>query len=411
MTQRSVVDIKELNNKRRFFHQAHGAFNKLEHDYQSPGDVLATSPEGMIFDVGEVWTDPLEDHISGHESKFGIGIEEITSPFFEDIGSYPDTTVIHVPRHSGHIPETNRRRTFISYLKNEGEEAIVESIRQFFDLKHQDPSEPSSIIESLRPLPTFLGQELSPFRLIAGSDPEQLMELVWHIQGDDTPDSIGSMGDAFASFMPLIDVPPLQEHSNIGIAVFVDSSGHTQVLGDILAVLDPMKPTIATTEVLHRTSSSISGVWRDYPKPTQNTKSSVRSEERARLFDDLRTAFRQEPFEDGVEHEAEQIIGNALSEVYTLPWLRKFSTDEYDPVFAASVLGCLGRQINPGSKSWRIGLIRTALTINNIEVRDAAVVAAHLWGDKELARVLTSHQESVPWLHDYIQVVVHALEE
>ena len=173
-----------------------------------------------------------------------------------------------------------------------------------------------------------------------------------------------------------------------------------------------MKPTITTTEKLNLFfSSSIFGVWPDYPKPTQKTESSARSKERARLLDDLRTAFRQEPFEDGVEHDGEQITRSALKEAYALPWLRKFGTDEDDPVFAASVLGCLGRQISPGSKSWRSELIRTALTIDNIEVRDAAVVAAHLWGDKELARVFTSHQESVPWLHDYIQVVVRALEK
>ena len=412
MTQSNTVNIKESNNKRRFFHETHAILNKLNRDYQSPGDVLiATSPDGMSYSVGEPSTHPLAGYISDDISEFDVSTEEVSLPYFGDVGSYWNTTVIHVPGHVDHIPATNRKNIFISYLKNQGEEPIDDIIQQFFDLKQQDPYEPPSFIESQRSLPTFLTQRVWMVPPIGGPEPEQLMEVLRHLQGDGNPDSLGGIGDAIASMRPVKDAPPLQERSKMDVAIVVDSSGHPQVLRDMAPVPDPMRPRIPTTEELNLLSSSILGVWPDLSKLTQKTELSARSKERARLLVDLRTAFRQEPFEDGVEHEAEEIIGSALKEAYALPWLRKFSTDKEDPVFAASVLGCLGRQISPGSKSWRIGLIRTALTINNIEVRDAAVVASHQWGDKELARILTSHQESAPWLHDYIQVVVRALEE
>ena len=411
MTQPIAVDIKESNNKRRSFHQTHAIFKGSEHDYPLPEDVrIVTSPEGMRLSIGELSTDTPSGHISEGVSAFGVRTKEVRPPYFGDVGSYRNTTVIHVPGHADHIPETNRRDTFISYREDEGQEAISDSIRQFFGLNHRDPYEPPNFIESLRPLPTFLTQGQWTPRLGDGAGPEQLIEIVRHIQGDGNSDSFGGISDSIASLMPLNDSPPLQERGKVEVAIVIDRSGHPQALRGIVPVPDPMKPTFPTTEDLNRFSSYISGVWPDYPKLTQKTESSATAKEQARLLDDLRTAFRQEPFEDGVEHEAEQIIASALKEAYTLPWLREFITNEEEPVFAASVLGCLGRQISPGSETWRCELVRTALTINNIEVRDAAVVAAHEWGDKELARVLTSHQESVPWLHHYIQVVVNALE-
>ena len=410
MARSNTVDIKESNHKRRFFHQTNAMFSKLNQDYPSPGDVLiAMSPEDISHATGGVSTHQLTGHMSDDAAKFGIGVEEASPSYFGESGSYGATMVIHVPGHVDHISASNRENFSILYLT--GQEPIVDTAQQFFDLKQQDLNEPPRFIEALHLLPRFLTPKAWMIQPLSGSDPEQLMEGVRHFQMGGDPGILGGIGDAIVSMWPLKDAQPLQEHSQMDVAIAVDSIGHPQALHDIAPVLDPMKPTMPKTEDLNLFSSSMLSIWPEFQRLLQKTESSAKSKERARLLDDLRTAFRQEPFEDGVEHEAEEIIGSTLKDAYALPWLRKFSTDEEDPVFAASVLGCLGRQINPGSKSWRSELIRTALTINNVEVRDAAVVAAHQWGDRELARVLTSHQESVSWLHDYIQVVVRALEE
>ena len=226
MTQASTADIKESSNKRRFFHQAHAVFNKLNQDYSLPGDVLiATSPEGMNFGIGEVPTNPLPDHISENMSKFVIRAKEISPPYLGDAGSYRNATVIHVPGHVDPISETNRQDIFFSYLKS-GQEAIDDSIQLFFNLNHQDPYEPPSLIELLRPSPTFLTQKPWKFRPIAGSDREQSTEIVPHIRGDDNPDSFGSTGDAVAFMMPPKDAPLLQDRWNVEVAIVVDSIGH-----------------------------------------------------------------------------------------------------------------------------------------------------------------------------------------
>ena len=128
------------------------------------------------------------------------------------------------------------------------------------------------------------------------------------------------------------------------------------------------------------------------------------------FYNDLRRVFDQEPFENGVWHLSEQLICDALDHDYrSLEWLAEFCTDEADPIFAGSVLKCLGRQTNPGTSSWRGGVIRRALSSDDIEMRDAAVQAAESWGGQELAVVLKSHHEPEEWIREYIQDVIDDL--
>lgn len=142
-------------------------------------------------------------------------------------------------------------------------------------------------------------------------------------------------------------------------------------------------------------------------KPDRNE-----AREQARLANKLHAAFETQLLEDGMHHKAEDIIEQALQsrkDQHILEWLRAFSLDDTQPVFAASVLRCLGRQEYPGTSSWRSELVRDALALDDVEIRDAAVQAAELWGDSDILPVLKSHSEPEPWLRDYICDVIDGL--
>ena len=134
----------------------------------------------------------------------------------------------------------------------------------------------------------------------------------------------------------------------------------------------------------------------------------------ARLANKLHAAFEAESLEDGMHHKAEDIIGQAFQsgeDPRILEWLRDFSLDDTQPSFAASVLRCLGRQEHLGTSSWRSELVRDALALDDVEIRDAAVQAAELWDDREILPVLKSHSEPELWLRNYISDVINALGE
>ena len=149
-------------------------------------------------------------------------------------------------------------------------------------------------------------------------------------------------------------------------------------------------------------------------RPPRQERSLVESREQEQLAARLRAAFDAEPLEDGMDHPAGQIIDKALrsrEDQQVLEWLKAHSLDAAHPSFAASVLRCLGRQTHPGTSSWRAGLVRDGLAMDDVEIRDAAVQAAELWGDLGLLDVLESHSEPVPWLRDYISGVIEDLGE
>ena len=143
-------------------------------------------------------------------------------------------------------------------------------------------------------------------------------------------------------------------------------------------------------------------------------RTSTRSDLQGRLVDKLKVAFDAEPLEDGMDHPAEEIIGQAIKsreDVRVLDWLMEFSLDVAQPNFAASVLRCLGRQVYPGTESWRTNLVSSALDMNDAEIRDAAVQAAEFWGGKGIRNVLEVHQEPLPWLREYVRGVVEDLRD
>jgi hypothetical protein len=131
------------------------------------------------------------------------------------------------------------------------------------------------------------------------------------------------------------------------------------------------------------------------------------------LLMELEADFNNEPLEDGIDHEAERTLKNALNALQAelvLPWLAEFCTKVSRPNFAASVLRCLGRLSPPGTLTWRSILIEEALQKENVEIRDAAVQAVEQWEDTDLAEILKVHEEEIPWLHDYIQEVISDLK-
>ena len=135
-------------------------------------------------------------------------------------------------------------------------------------------------------------------------------------------------------------------------------------------------------------------------------------QEQTRLAHKLHAAFETEPLEDGMHHEAEEIIEQVLQsgeDPRILNWLKDFSLDDMQPAFAASVLRCLGRQEYLGTSSWRSELVRDALALDDVEIRDAAVQAAESWDDPHILPVLKSHSESESWLRDYISDVIDDL--
>ena len=128
----------------------------------------------------------------------------------------------------------------------------------------------------------------------------------------------------------------------------------------------------------------------------------------------LYSAFEYEPFENGMDHPADQIIEDALRSTGDEGILEQFSAlclDVERPDFASSILRCLGRQTDIGDAAWRAGLVRDALATDDVEIRDAAVHAAEFWGGTDFVDALISHNEPVPWLQDYIRDVVDDLAE
>ena len=133
------------------------------------------------------------------------------------------------------------------------------------------------------------------------------------------------------------------------------------------------------------------------------------TEKLGKLSISLYSAFEEEPFENGMDHHADQIIEDALRYSRDERILEQFSAmclDIERPCFASSILHCIGRQTEIGNAAWRAGLVRNALATDDIEIRDAAVHAAELWGGAEIVDVLMSHNEHVPWLRGYVGEII-----
>ena len=133
---------------------------------------------------------------------------------------------------------------------------------------------------------------------------------------------------------------------------------------------------------------------------------------RDRLVSMLSAAFEAEPVEDGVAHPAEHILERALhtdDQSAALGIVAALRKDTARPGFSAATLRCMGRLARPGSSAWRSAVVREALALSEVELRDAAVQAAESWGDPDLVHVLRSHREAEPWLGEYVREVIDDL--
>ena len=154
----------------------------------------------------------------------------------------------------------------------------------------------------------------------------------------------------------------------------------------------------------------------DSPAPSPPVPEVVEREasEWRRLEARLHGAFRDEPFEEGTSHPADEILSRAL-EADTgnllLGPLRDYCLDAPPPSFAVETLFCLGRLESPGTSEWRAELVRGALRRQDLGVRDAALQAVERWGDRAVVPVLRSHRESEKWLREYLEEVVRYLDE
>lgn len=171
------------------------------------------------------------------------------------------------------------------------------------------------------------------------------------------------------------------------------------------------QPVLASDDWLHEIVPSTDG---PAPAVTVSDVTEGHSSEWRRLKARLHGAFRDEPFEEGASHPAEEIlsreleadIGNLLLES-----LRDYCLDAPTPSFAVETLFCLGRLESPGTPEWRVGLVRGALRRQDLGVRDAALQAVERWGDRAVVPVLRSHRESEKWLREYLEEVVRYLDE
>lgn len=137
----------------------------------------------------------------------------------------------------------------------------------------------------------------------------------------------------------------------------------------------------------------------------------ARNKEVDQFADRLRWVFESEPFEDGMDHPADDVLEFGLRSAESaaiLAWLASLYGSVESPTFIASVLRCLGRH-DPGTVEWKVGVVRMALTHDHLEVRDAALQAAESWGGVEIVRILREHREPVTWLAESIDQVVSDL--
>ena len=127
----------------------------------------------------------------------------------------------------------------------------------------------------------------------------------------------------------------------------------------------------------------------------------------------MHQGFSKAQVEGGIRHPGETVIREALqaaNKEQVLHGLKAFALDASQPHFAASVLQCLSVLKHPGTVAWRVALIREALAMDDVAIRDAAAQAAECWGGAEMLDILQKHADPVPWLQAYILDVYRDLQ-
>ncbi|HVQ74449.1 MAG TPA: hypothetical protein VMT79_02815 [Candidatus Binatia bacterium] len=127
-----------------------------------------------------------------------------------------------------------------------------------------------------------------------------------------------------------------------------------------------------------------------------------------RILDQVVAAVEQEPVEDGVSHPAEPWVARLLHQYGAAQFHAEMFEKGRSAPLVASLLRLLGRQ-KPEPSDVRDRILGAALASSSIEIRDAAVQAAELWGDRTAIDMLRGHVEENQWLADYIGRVLEQI--
>jgi hypothetical protein len=142
----------------------------------------------------------------------------------------------------------------------------------------------------------------------------------------------------------------------------------------------------------------------DQTQPANAGPLRARSAELLRDIGRLTASVEVEPVEDGVTHPGEEIVTEIIA-IHGVDLLAYGILKTSPPSVVAAMLRLLGRTTLPDGHV-RQRLVEQGLRSTSVEVRDAVVQAIELWEDLESVHLLITHEESVPWLAEYIRRVV-----
>src|SRR5262249_973271 len=121
--------------------------------------------------------------------------------------------------------------------------------------------------------------------------------------------------------------------------------------------------------------------------------------------------LREEPVEDGYTHPTEGLLEKLLkTNREAAVWIQTVFIDHHkNPAIASGILKCIGRLRCDFVEPWGKLMVKTGLRESSLEIREAAVTALELWGDRESVEMLKDHTETIPWLARYIKQVIEDL--
>jgi len=122
----------------------------------------------------------------------------------------------------------------------------------------------------------------------------------------------------------------------------------------------------------------------------------------------LISAIMDQPVEDGYFHPGEEILKKALVEEKQSfgKWMIWLVKKEPNSSLAADIVKLAGRLEASENQPWYLELAKIALSHSEVEVRDAGVQALELWATVEAVNLLKGHNDSSPWLKEYIERII-----
>ena len=158
----------------------------------------------------------------------------------------------------------------------------------------------------------------------------------------------------------------------------------------------------------------LSEPWRDSSRATQDADA-LRQEQALRAR--LTRSLELEPVEAGYSHPAVQTMEEAIDTFGPAAsrWIMAayMASLRNKPAVAADLLRCIGRLPRHKVQPWATLIAIGGLLHPDPEVREAAVRALEIWGDRDSldALKLRVGTEPLPWLADYMRQVIADLSE